>query len=138
MKKIKDIINYVDNGYGLFQAMREAKVDMAELLSLMKENNELDKKLRKRFGDEAFEEPEAENESETEEASEDGEQEPEEDVAQGEAEQTQEPAMPANDGDSPELASLKQEAKELGISFNPNIGYEKLKARVDEFKAKQQ
>lgn len=129
-KIAEKIITLVDNGYGLVQLMAEVKIGKVELIDIMKENVELNKKLRKRFGDDTFDEkvePEAENESETEEteeASEDGEQE--------------ESAMPANDGDSPELANLKQEAKKLGISFNPNIGYEKLKARVDEFKAKQQ
>lgn len=126
-KIAEKIINLVDNGYGLVQLMAEVKIGKVELIDLMKENVELNKKLRKRFGDDTFDEkvePETENESETEKAPEDGEQE--------------EPAMPANDGDSPELANLKQEAKKLGISFNPNIGYEKLKARVDEFKAKQQ
>lgn len=126
-KIAEKIINLVDNGYGLVQLMAEVKIGKVELIDLMKENVELNKKLRKRFGDDTFDEkvePETENESETEKAPEDGEQE--------------DNGMPANDGDSPELASLKQEAKKLGISFNPNIGYEKLKARVDEFKAKQQ
>lgn len=126
-KIAEKIINLVDNGYGLVQLMAEVKIGKVELIDLMKENVELNKKLRKRFGDDTFDEkvePETENESETEKAPEDGEQE--------------DTGMPANDGDSPELASLKQEAKKLGISFNPNIGYEKLKARVEEFKAKQQ
>ena len=112
MKKIEKTIGLIDNGYGISQMMEAVGVEMSELIELMKQDEKLNRKLRRRFGDAIFD-PRVEPEN-------------------------GDPDPANNDGDSPEMASLKQEAKELGISFNPNIGYEKLKARVDEFKAKQQ
>ena len=40
------------------------------------------------------------------------------------------PQRPAED--DVELDALKAEAEALGVEYHPNIGYEKLKARVDE------
>lgn len=43
----------LDNGYGLIQMMEhpEVKINKEELIALMKDDEKLNKKLRKRFGD---------------------------------------------------------------------------------------
>lgn len=101
MKKTEKIISLIENGYGLIQTMEhpEVNINKEELLSLMAENAELNKKMRKRFGDEIFE---VENEPE----------EPE--------------------GGEPDNA---EQADALGIKYNPQIGADKLRARIEEFKA---
>ena len=53
---------------------------------------------------------------------------------QVEAEEPEEEEVEAEEDDSEELDldALKAEADELGIKYHPNIGAEKLKAKIDE------
>lgn len=107
MKKINEkILELLDNGYGLIQMMEdpEVKINKEELIALMKDDEKLNKKLRKRFGDKFFEAEEPEQE---------------------------EPSIS-------EIDALKAEADALGIQYNAMIGVDKLRARIEEFKAKQQ
>lgn len=107
MKKINEkILELLDNGYGLIQMMEhpEVKINKEELIALMKDDEKLNKKLRKRFGDKFFEAEEPEQE---------------------------EPNIS-------EIDALKAEADALGIQYNAMIGVDKLRARIEEFKAKQQ
>ena len=107
MKKINEkILEMLDNGYGLIQMMEhpEVKINKEELIALMKDDEKLNKKLRKRFGDKFFEAEEPEQE---------------------------EPNIS-------EIDALKAEADALGIQYNAMIGVDKLRARIEEFKAKQQ
>lgn len=102
MKKINEkILELLDNGYGLIQMMEhpEVKINKEELIALMKDDEKLNKKLRKRFGDKFFE---------------------------------------AEEPEISEIDTLKAEADALGIQYNPTIGVDKLRARIEEFKAKQQ
>lgn len=105
MKKINEkILELLDNGYGLIQMMEhpEVKINKEELIALMKDDEKLNKKLRKRFGDKFFEAEEPEQE---------------------------EPNIS-------EIDALKAEADALGIQYNAMIGVDKLRARIEEFKAK--
>lgn len=107
MKKINEkILELLDNGYGLIQMMEhpEVKINKEELIALMKDDEKLNKKLRKRFGDKFFEAEEPEQE---------------------------EPNIS-------EIDALKAEADALGIQYHAMIGVDKLRARIEEFKAKQQ
>mgnify|MGYP006962822999 FL=1 len=107
MKKINEkILELLDNGYGLIQMMEdpEVKINKEELIALMKDDEKLNKKLRKRFGDKFFEAEEPEQE---------------------------EPSIS-------EIDALKAEADALGIQYSAMIGVDKLRARIEEFKAKQQ
>lgn len=107
MKKINEkILELLDNGYGLIQMMEhpEVKINKEELIALMKDDEKLNKKLRKRFGDKFFEAEEPEQE---------------------------EPNIS-------EIDALKAEADALGIQYKAMIGVDKLRARIEEFKAKQQ
>lgn len=107
MKKINEkILELLDNGYGLIQMMEhpEVKINKEELIALMKDDEKLNKKLRKRFGDKFFEAEEPELE---------------------------EPSIS-------EIDALKAEADALGIQYSAMIGVDKLRARIEEFKAKQQ
>lgn len=102
MKKINEkILELLDNGYGLIQMMEhpEVKINKEELIALMKDDEKLNKKLRKRFGDKFFE---------------------------------------AEEPNISEIDALKAEADALGIQYNAMIGVDKLRARIEEFKAKQQ
>lgn len=110
MEKIqKKLIDKINNGYGINQAMEKLELDKKAVIKLMEEDLELCQKLKKRFkGTDWIDEV----------------------TYKGKA-------VELPDGDTPELAALKAEAKELGVEFNPQIGYDKLKKRVDEFKAKQ-
>lgn len=110
MEKIqKKLIDLIGNGYGINQAMENLGIEKKDVIKLMETDEEVFKKLQKRFkGNQWIDEVKFKGVS---------------------AELT--------DGDTPELAALKAEAKELGVEFNPQIGYDKLKKRVDEFKAKQ-
>lgn len=110
MEKMQNkLINLIGNGYGINQAMETLKLEKKDVIKLMQEDNELCTKLHKRFKGTAWIE---------------------------EVKYTGKP-VELSDTDTPELAALKAEAKELGVEFNPQIGYDKLKKRVDEFKAKQ-
>lgn len=105
MKKINEkILELLDNGYGLIQMMEhpEVKINKEELIALMKDDEKLNKKLRKRFGDKFFEAEEPELE---------------------------EPSIS-------EIDALKAEADALGIQYSAMIGVDKLRARIEEFKAK--
>lgn len=82
----------------------EVKINKEELIALMKDDEKLNKKLRKRFGDKFFEAEEPEQE---------------------------EPNIS-------EIDALKAEADALGIQYSAMIGVDKLRARIEEFKAKQQ
>lgn len=109
MEKIqKKLIDLVGNGYGINQAMAKLELDEKAVVKLMEEDLELNEKLKKRFKNIKWLNV------------------PYKGVVN---------ELPT--GDTPELAALKAEAKELGIEFNPQIGYNKLKQRVDEFKARQ-
>lgn len=110
MKKINEkILELLDNGYGLIQMMEhpEVKINKEELIALMKDDEKLNKKLRKRFGDKFFE------------------------VAPAEEPEQEEPNIS-------EIDALKAEADALGIQYSAMIGVDKLRARIEEFKAKQQ
>lgn len=108
-KMQKKLIDLIGNGYGINQAMAKLNIKQPEVVKLMEEDEELYNKLQKRFrGTKWIDDVKFKGKSETLSAT-----------------------------DTPELAALKAEAKELGIEFNPQIGYEKLKKRVDEFKAQQ-
>lgn len=123
MKKINEkILELLDNGYGLIQMMEhpEVKINKEELIALMKDDEKLNKKLRKRFGDKFFEAEEPEN----------SDPEPENGEPAEEPEQ-EEPNIS-------EIDALKAEADALGIQYNAMIGVDKLRARIEEFKAKQQ
>ena len=108
MEKLQDkLIELIGNGYGINQAMDKQGVKKEDVINLMEEDNDFFKKLKKRFaGTEWIDNV----------------------VFKGKV-------VELPDGDTPALAALKAEAKELGVEFNPQIGYEKLKKRVDEFKA---
>ena len=110
MEKLqKKLIDLIGNGYGINQAMAHLNIEKKDVIKLMSEDEEVFKKLQKRFkGTDWIDEV----------------------VFKGKT-------VELTDGDTPELAALKAEAKELGVEFNPQIGYEKLKKRVDEFKAQQ-
>lgn len=108
MEKLQDkLLSKINNGYGINQAMEAVGTTEKEVIKLMEEDIQLCNKLKKRF---------------------EGTKWIDEVKYKGKVEE-----LP--DGDTPELAALKAEAKELGVEFNPQIGYEKLKKRVDEFKA---
>ena len=110
MERLQDkLIELIGNGYGINQAMDKLGIEKKEVIKLMEEDNDLFKKLKKRFaGNEWIDAV----------------------VFKGKVEEL-------SDSDTPALAALKSEAKELGIEFNPQIGYNKLKQRVDEFKSQQ-
>lgn len=111
MERIQDkLTDLIGNGWGINQAMDKLGMTDKDVIKLMEEDNELCKKLQKRFKGTAWIDAV---------------------VYKGK------PIELLVDRDTPELAALKAEARELGIEFNPQIGYEKLKKRVDEFKAKQ-
>lgn len=131
MKKTEKIISLIENGYGLIQTMEhpEVNINKEELLSLMAENAELNKKMRKRFGDEIFE---VENEPEEPENQENEGGEP--DNAEPEQAEQEEPAQEPENRPT-EMEELRAEADALGIKYNPQIGADKLRARIEEFKA---
>lgn len=108
MERLQDkLTNLINNGYGINQAMEKLSIKKNDVISLMQENNDIYKKLQKRFkGTEWIDEVEYKGKT-----------------------------VELPNSDTPELAALKAEAQELGIEFNPRIGYEKLKERVDDWKA---
>jgi hypothetical protein len=108
-KMQKKLTDLINNAYGINQAMEQLGIEKKDVINLMQEDNELYTKLKKRFA---------------------GTKWIDEVIYKGVT-----AVLP--DGDTPELAALKAEAKELGVEFNPQIGYDKLKKRVDEFKAQQ-
>lgn len=113
----------------------EVKINKEELIALMKDDEKLNKKLRKRFGDKFFEAEEPENSDP--EQPEDGEPEQlEGDPEPENGEPAQEPEQ--EEPEISEIDTLKAEADALGIQYNPTIGVDKLRARIEEFKAKQQ
>lgn len=138
MKKINEkILELLDNGYGLIQMMEhpEVKINKEELIALMKDDEKLNKKLRKRFGDKFFEAEEPENADP--EQSEDGEPEQlEGDPEPENGEPAEEPEL--EEPNISEIDALKAEADALGIQYSAMIGVDKLRARIEEFKAKQQ
>lgn len=108
-KMQKKMLDLIGNGYGINQAMEHLSLEKKDVIKLMQEDEDFYKKLQKRFsGIDWIVKTEFKGKS-----------------------------VELLDGDTPELAALKAEAKELGIEFNPQIGYDKLKKRVDEFKARQ-
>lgn len=138
MKKINEkILELLDNGYGLIQMMEhpEVKINKEELIALMKDDEKLNKKLRKRFGDKFFEAEEPENADP--EQPEDGEPEQlEGDPEPENGEPAEEPEL--EEPSISEIDALKAEADALGIQYSAMIGVDKLRARIEEFKAKQQ
>lgn len=138
MKKINEkILELLDNGYGLIQMMEhpEVKINKEELIALMKDDEKLNKKLRKRFGDKFFEAEEPENADP--EQPEDGEPEQlEGDPEPENGEPAEEPEL--EEPNISEIDALKAEADALGIQYHAMIGVDKLRARIEEFKAKQQ
>ena len=108
-KMQKKMLDLIGNGYGINQAMEHLNIEKKDVIKLMQEDEDFYKKLQKRFsGIDWIVKTEFKGKS-----------------------------VELPDGDTPELAALKAEAKELGVEFNPQIGYDKLKKRVDEFKARQ-
>lgn len=109
MKTRDKVINHIDNGYGIVQLMAALELEKKDIVALAEADEAVCRKLKKRFvGVDWIEKIEYKGVT-----------------------------LPASDNDTPELAALKAEAKELGIQFNPNIGAEKLKARIAEFKSGQ-
>ena len=108
-KMQKKMLDLIGNGYGINQAMERLNLEKKDVIKLMQEDEDFYKKLQKRFSGIDW-------------------------IVNTEFKGT---SVELPDGDTPELAALKAEAKELGIEFNPQIGYDKLKKRVDEFKAQQ-
>lgn len=108
-KMQKKMLDLIGNGYGINQAMERLNLEKKDVIKLMQEDEDFYKKLQKRFSGIDW-------------------------IVKTEFKGT---SVELPDGDTPELAALKAEAKELGIEFNPQIGYDKLKKRVDEFKAQQ-
>lgn len=108
MERMQDkLTNLINNGYGINQAMEKLKLTKNDVVALMQEDIEIFKKLQKRFkGTEWIDKIEYKGKVEV-----------------------------LADGDTPEMAALKAEAVELGIDFNPRIGFDTLKKRVDEWKA---
>lgn len=107
-KMSQKVINLVGNGYGINQTMEKLELTKKDITALMEEDEELCKKLKKRFAGTDW----------------------------IDAITYKGKTVELSDGDTPEMAALKAEAVELGIEFNPRIGYDKLKERVDEFKKK--
>lgn len=139
MKKINEkILELLDNGYGLIQMMEhpEVKINKEELIALMKDDEKLNKKLRKRFGDKFFEvAPAEEPENSDPEQPEDGEPEQlEGDPEPENGEPAEEPEQ--EEPNISEIDALKAEADALGIQYHAMIGVDKLRARIEEFKAK--
>lgn len=108
-KMQKKMLDLIGNGYGINQAMEHLNLEKKDVIKLMQEDEDFYKKLQKRFSGIDW-------------------------IVKTEFKGT---SVELPDGDTPELAALKAEAKELGVEFNPQIGYDKLKKRVDEFKAQQ-
>lgn len=106
-KMSQKVINLVGNGYGINQTMEKLELTKKDITALMEEDEELCKKLKKRFAGTDWIDAI---------------------VYKGKT-------VELSDGDTPEMAALKAEAVELGIEFNPRIGYDKLKERVDAYKA---
>lgn len=107
-KMQKKLTDLISNGYGINQAMGELGLKKNDVVALMQEDEETYKKLQKRYNIDWIQEVKFTGEK-----------------------------LALTDSDTPELAALKAEAKELGVEFNPQIGYDKLKNRLDEFKAQQ-
>lgn len=108
-KMQKKMLDLIGNGYGINQAMEHLNLEKKDVIKLMQEDEDFYKKLQRRFSGIDW-------------------------IVKTEFKGT---SVELPDGDTPELAALKAEAKELGVEFNPQIGYDKLKKRVDEFKAQQ-
>ena len=108
-KMQKKMLDLIGNGYGINQAMERLNLEKKDVIKLMQEDEDFYKKLQKRFSGIDW-------------------------IVKTEFKGT---SVELPDGDTPEFAALKAEAKELGVEFNPQIGYDKLKKRVDEFKAQQ-
>ena len=107
--KLRDkVVEKIDNGYGIVQLMEALELDKKALVELAETDENVCKKLKKRFKNIDW-------------------------VAKITFKGVE---LPSLDSDTPELAALKAEAKELGIQFNPTIGAEKLRARIAEYKEK--
>lgn len=108
MERLQDkLTNLINNGYGINQAMEKLSIKKNDVITLMQENNDIYKKLQKRFkGTEWIDKVEYKGKT-----------------------------VELPNSDTPELTALKAEAQELGIEFNPRIGFDTLKKRVDEWKA---
>lgn len=104
-EQIKDAIK---TGFGLEQMMKKYNLSQSALLALMAEDFDLKTKMQKRFKHTAWLKKEI-------------------------GVQETEPEVTA-DTDTPEMALLKQEAKELGIEFSPRIGADTLKKRIEQSK----
>lgn len=105
-EQIKDAIK---TGYGLEQLMKKYSLTQSALLALMAEDFDLKTKMQKRFRHT--------------------------DWLKKEIGVPEEPEVITEpETDTPELALLKQEAKELGIEFSPRIGVDTLKKRIESAK----
>lgn len=108
MEKIQNkILEKVNNGYGINQAMAAFDMKQDELTKLMSEDYDFTMKLKKRFKNidwiQSFE--------------------------FGEKVEVTKATL-----DTPAMALLKKQADDLGIKYSPLIGYEALKKRVEEAK----
>lgn len=99
-KMQKKMLDLIGNGYGINQAMERLNLEKKDVIKLMQEDEDFYKKLQKRFSGIDW-------------------------IVKTEFKGT---SVELPDGDTPELAALKAEAKELGVEFNPQIGYDKLKS----------
>ena len=100
-----DIMLLVKRGYGLSQLMEQLSLDMPALKGLMKSDAELNNKLIKRFGREAFDEVKVD--------------------------QVESDSSKKNDGLT--LDELKKQADILKIEYNARIGAPKLKEKIEDF-----
>ena len=108
MEKIQNkILEKVNNGYGINQAMAAFDMNEADFTKLMSEDYDFTMKMKKRFKNidwiQSFEFGEKVE-------------------------------APKSTSDTPAMALLKKQADELGVKYSPLIGYEALKKRVEEAK----
>ena len=109
MEKIQNkILEKVNNGYGINQAMAAFDMKQDDFTKLMSEDYDFTMKMKKRFKNidwiQSFE--------------------------FGEKVEVTKPTT----SDTPAMALLKKQADELGVKYSPLIGYEALKKRVEEAK----
>lgn len=109
MEKIQNkILDKVNDGYGINQAMACFDMQQKDIEKLMSEDYDFMTKLKKRYKNidwiQSFE--------------------------FGEKIEVTKPTKT----DTPAMALLKSQADELGIKYHPNIGYDTLKKKVDEAK----
>lgn len=108
MEKIQNkVLDKIEDGYGINQAMAAFKMEQADIEKLMSEDYTFMSKLKKRFKDINW-------------------------IQSFEFGVKEEPKPSKQD--TPAMALLKKQADDLGIKYSPLIGYDTLKKKVDEAK----